>query len=79
MYVCIGGVRSSCVLRGVFRKRLETLCLSDGILCLSELLRHCTYVDVDSCGGTVCVIFGFGGCVLYEEVCEFGLNVFGYC
>lgn len=46
---------------GVFRRRLETLCLSDGIVCLSQLLRHCTYVDVDSCGGTVCVIVGFWG------------------
>lgn len=40
MYVCIGGVSSSCVVGGVFRRRLETLCLSDGILCLSQLLRH---------------------------------------
>ena len=64
MYVCIRGVSSSCVLGGVFRRRLETLCLSDGILCLSQLLRHCTYVDVHSCGGTVCVIFGFWGLCL---------------
>lgn len=60
MYVSIVGGRSSCVLRGVFRKRLETLCLSDGILCLSELLRHCTYVDVESCGATVVLYLDLG-------------------